>query len=152
MLLDIGDEIIELLDEGFTSKFVDGRKIERAETLMWFWTLGAYELIRTMCQAKECFSREFYERISSLKRDLAIVRMPAAKMEKQGKQEPVTSNRSPSGWDVDNKDLLINDPDDKVVSARGLISRYDSTISSLTVSDILKKHKEAHDKNTELNH
>ncbi len=145
VLLDIGDEIIELLDEGFTCKFVNGGRIERAETLMWLWILGAYEVIRTMCQAKACFSKNFYEKIFSLKRDLAKVRMPAAKMEKQGKQEPVNSNRSPAGWDVDNKDLLINDPEDMVVSTRVLIDRYYSTISSITVKDVLKKHHESYD-------
>jgi hypothetical protein len=24
--------------------------------LFWLWTLGAYEIVRTMCQAQSCFS------------------------------------------------------------------------------------------------
>ncbi len=134
VLLSIGDEIIELLDEGFSGQPVHGAKIEHAESLMWLWILGAYEVIRTMCQAKECFSPEFYSKVSSFKKNLAEVRMPAAKMEKKGQKIPVTSNRSPSGWNISNKDILVNDPeDDKSISARTLIGGYDSIISSLTI-------------------
>ena len=145
ILLNTGDEIIELLNEGFTGKsIIKGDKIQQAETLMWFWILGAYEVIRTMCQSRQCFSTHVYRRIFSLKKDLGEVRMPASKMEKQGRQVPVSSNRSPSGWDIVHKDLLVNDPTDKPVSARALIERYDLIISSLTVKDVLKKHSESY--------
>jgi len=145
ILLNTGDEIIELLNEGFTGKsIIKGDKIQQAETLMWFWILGAYEVIRTMCQARQCFSADFYRKISSLKKDLGEVRMPASKMEKQGKQVPVSSNRSPSGWEVEHKDLLVNDPSDKAFSAQALIGGYDLIISSLTVKDVLKKHSESY--------
>src|ERR1035438_4618761 len=35
------DEIIENLDKGFSGQCVNGSQIERAESLMWFWLLGA---------------------------------------------------------------------------------------------------------------
>ncbi|MDL5502258.1 MAG: hypothetical protein QSU88_03485 [Candidatus Methanoperedens sp.] len=50
---------------------------------MWFWTLGAYEVIRTMWQAEDCFSENFFKKFSELKNDLAKVRMPSSKMEKK---------------------------------------------------------------------
>jgi hypothetical protein len=78
---------------------------------MWLWTLGAYEVVRTMCQAKSCFSDRTMDQLTHLKKTLSAVRMPAAKMEKAGERVSVTSNRSPAGWDVANRDLLINDPD-----------------------------------------
>ncbi len=111
VLLMLRDEIIELLDDGFAEDGIDGTKIGRASDLMWLWTLGAYEVIRTICQAKKCFSQNFYDKAFELKKELAKARIPAAKMEKQGKREPVNSNRSPDGWDVANKDLLINTED-----------------------------------------
>ena len=144
VLLDIGDEILELLDDGFTGEVVHGGKISRAETLMWLWTLGAYEVIRTISQARECFSQDFISKVTVLKKQLAKVRMPASKMEKQGKKQPVTSNRSPTGWDAKNRDLLINDPEDNDVSARNLLSNYDITISSLSINDVLKRHEESY--------
>ena len=144
VLLSIADEIIENLDKGFSSNLIHFGLIERAETLMWLWTLGAYEVVRTMCQAKECFSENFYTKISQLKRDLSKVRMPASKMEKQGKKKPVNSNRSPCGLNIAKRDLLIGDPDDKDVSARMLLENYEKIVSSLTVQDILKHHRESY--------
>ena len=136
------DEIIELLDDGFKSKnSIDGIKIGDASSKMWFWTLGAYEIIRTMSQAKGCFSQSFLSKIDILKRELAIVRMPSAKMEKKGKKEAVNSNRSPDGWDISNKDLLIGDPENSI-SSRSLLKRYDDLMTDLKPTDILKKHEE----------
>lgn len=51
VLFTIADEIIENLDQGFAETVVDGGRLERAESLMWLWTFGAYEVVRTMCQS-----------------------------------------------------------------------------------------------------
>lgn len=112
---------------------------------MWFWTLGAYEVIRTMCQSKICFSESFYKKISELKNDLAKARIPSAKMEKKGKKMPIGSNRSPDGWDIPNKDLLVGDPEDPI-SGRKLLEKYDNVLSSLTIEDIKARHENAYNK------
>ena len=145
VLLSISDEIIENLDKGFSTNPIQGGMIEHASTLMWLWTLGAYEVVRTMCQAKECFSENFYEKISGLKIDLAKARIPSSKMEKKGKRIPVNSNRNPDGWDVSNKDLLIGDPDE-TVSSRMILENYDTVMSSLTIEDVKKHHEETYNK------
>jgi len=41
VLLAVSDEIIENLDQGFTEEHIDVGHIERAESLMWLWVLGA---------------------------------------------------------------------------------------------------------------
>lgn len=87
VLLAVADEIIENLDQGFSGSTLDGSRIERAESLMWLWVFGAYEVVRTMCQAKDCFSEKAFSELIKLKRNLANVRMPAAKMEKPGKKD-----------------------------------------------------------------
>ncbi|CAG0965630.1 hypothetical protein METP2_01072 [Methanosarcinales archaeon] len=147
VLLSVSDEIIENLDKGFTNNHTG--LIGHASTLMWFWTLGAYEVIRTMCQAKVCFSESFYKKISELKNDLAKARMPSAKMEKKKKKKgnliPVGSNRSPDGWDIPNKDLLVGDPEDPI-SGRMLLEKYDNVLSSLTIKDIKARHENAYNK------
>jgi hypothetical protein len=145
VLCSFGDEIIENLDNGFSGQCVDGGRVERAESLMWFWLLGAYEVVRTMHQAKGCFSERLLQELSGLKRVLATVRMPAAKMEKPGKSVAVTSNRSPAGWDIENHDLLVNDPTESPdISARWILSEFDRVFSSIAKSDVLSHHEKTY--------
>jgi hypothetical protein len=69
--------------------------------------------------------------------------MPAAKMEKPGERAPVPSNRSPAGWDVAHRDLLVNDPDSRPdVSARSILAKFDLVFSSITKDDVLARHEE----------
>jgi hypothetical protein len=104
-----------------------------------------------MHQAKGCFSERLVEDLSRLKKTLATARMPAAKMEKPGnKSRPVTSNRSPTGWDVENRDLLVNDPEESPdMSARWMRSEFDRVFSSITKSDVLAHHEKAYAKRDE---
>jgi hypothetical protein len=142
VLCSFADEIIENLDKGFSGQCVDGGQVERAESLMWFWLLGAYEVVRTMHQAKACFSERLVQELSGLKKTLATVRMPSAKMEKPGKRTAVTSNRSPTGWDIENRDLLVNDPEESPdISARWMLSEFDRVFSSITKTDVLAHHE-----------
>jgi hypothetical protein len=145
VLLSVADEIVENLDAGFSTDCVDGRRVGRADLLMWLWILGAYEVVRTMCQAKTCFSENALAKLHGLKKALSDVRMPAAKMEKHGKNKPVTSNRSPTGWDVENKDLLVNDPEAQPdISARQLLSQFDQVFSTIKKDDILAHHEDSY--------
>ena len=151
VLLFLSDEIIDNLDNGFTGSTIQTGLVDRASTLLWLWTLGAYEVVRTISQAKECFSDTFIERINDLKKQLAIVRMPNAKMEEQGKKnKPVNSNRSPDGLDVEFKDLLVGSPENPK-SARQLLDLYDKTLCSLTLADVKKHHIESYNINTDAN-
>jgi len=144
ILLHLSDEIIKKLDDGFNDgQRVNGALIEEASTSMWFWLLGAYEVVRTISQAKECFNVEFMTKINSLKRQLAVVRMPSAKMEEQGNPKPVNSNRSPDGWDFKSKDLLVGSPENPK-SARQLIKLYDEILCSLTPTEVIKKYEESY--------
>lgn len=142
LLLNLSDEILENLDKGFGDK-IDTKLIGDASSWTWFWTLGAYEIVRTISQAKECFSEKFITKINELKKQLAVVRMPSAKMEEQGENKPVNSNRSPDGWDIENKDLLIGSPENPK-SARHLIELYDKTLCSLNPEDVIKHHQESY--------
>lgn len=145
VLLALEDEILGHLDQGFSAACIDGGSVERAESLMWLWMLGAYEVVRTMCQAKSCFSDGALHELVQLKKTLAVVRMPAAKMEKSGKKKPVTSNRSPTGWDIANRDLLVNDPEEsQAISARSILAEFDRVFSSVTKHDVLARHEESY--------
>jgi hypothetical protein len=141
VLLALADEITENLDQAYSGTVMDGGRLQRAESLMWLWTLGAYEVVRTMCQAKSCFSPRVLDRLTQLKKNLSTVRMPAAKMEKPGSKAPVTSNRSPSGVDVPNRDLLVNDPLMPNISARFVLKEFGRVFSSITKDDVLGGHE-----------
>ena len=143
VLLDIADEIVALLNQGFSNGVIDSQIVCRADTLMWLWTLGAYEVVRTMSQSQECFTNDFLNRLKPLKNDLAIVRMPNSKMEKRRKAEPVTSNRSPFSFDFENKDILVGDPD-TAISARHILNLYASVIATLSIDDVQKAHEESY--------
>lgn len=151
ILIQFADEIIDNLDQGGRHQIgakgqsMDPNKFGRADSLMWLWILGAYEVARTIDQARNCFSEEFSKKIVSLKEELEVIRMPAAKMEKSRKRfgkagVPVTSNRSGSGWDYDNKDLFVNDPEDSIISARKIIHEFDRVFCSMRAEDVLKQH------------
>lgn len=150
LLLRVSDEILENLDKGFASssrKDSDAMSsIINASDSTWFWILGAYEVVRTISQAKECFSDKFIDKINELKKELAIVRMPSAKMEKKGRKEPVSSSRCADGWDIENKDLVIGDPENPK-SARELIELYDKTLCSLEPDDVIKRHQDSYEIN-----
>jgi hypothetical protein len=112
---------------------------------MWFWLLGAYEVVRTMHQAKQCFSERLAADLQDLKKHLARARMPAAKMEKPGRKAPVTSNRSPSGWDYRNRDLLVNDPEEREsITARELLTHFDEVFSSISKTDVISHHSDSY--------
>jgi hypothetical protein len=145
VLLAFADEIVENLDKAFSGTAIQEEFLTRAESLMWLWTLGAYEVVRTMCQAKRCFSQKAIGNLMLLKKSLSGIRMPAAKMEKAGRKEPVTSSRSPTGVDHNRRDLLVNDPEDRNdVSARWILAEFDRGFSSISKEDVLARHEEAY--------
>jgi hypothetical protein len=98
-----------------------------------------------MHQAKQCISERVAGDLERLKKLLAVVRMPAAKMEKTGRKAPVTSNRSPSECDVANRDLLVNDPEgSKDVSVRFILNEFDWVFCGITRSDVLATHAQSY--------
>ena len=148
VLLHFGDEILANLDAGFHESQVKMNSVDRVESLMWLWILGAYEIIRTMHQARSCFAPRVHRPLADLKAKLAAVRMPAAKMEKRGKNEPVTSNRSPCDMDLASKDILLGDPEAPIVSARDLIQEFRLLVDPLVPADILHGHEDAYKNET----
>lgn len=145
LLLALGREILELLDTPEQTGALERRS--RASDRMWLWTLGAYEVTRTMCQSRLCFSDRFFAAVSGLKNDLERVRVPNTKMERiqyDRRQAPiaVTSTRAPHEWDDASNDLLIGDPLD-LFSSRALLAAYADVMGSLTPDDVRMSHEES---------
>src|SRR5688500_4726233 len=86
VLLAVADEVLANLDrcgaDEQTVQAVQAGPRARASDLMWLWTLGAYEVTRTMCQARACFAPRFLADVTDLKAELERVRVPNTKMEK----------------------------------------------------------------------
>jgi hypothetical protein len=138
VLLAIADEIVGHLDAATRS---------RASDLMWLWTLGAYEVVRTMCQARDCFAPEFYRGLADLKLELERVRVASTKMERinydrRARAVPIGSDRAPDEWDAAALDLLVGDPAHPA-SARRLLAAYRRVLGSLTAADVRMRHEDA---------
>ncbi|HEY0132444.1 MAG TPA: hypothetical protein VGB85_00155 [Nannocystis sp.] len=148
VLLSVADEVLDNLDRCAPGEeALPAGPRARASDLMWLWTLGAYEVTRTMCQAHACFAARFLAEVGQLKVDLERVRVPNTKMEKikydrKGATIPVRSDRSPDLWDAARKDLLVGDPAD-AVSARSLLAEYARVIASLRADEVLMRHEDA---------
>lgn len=145
-LLDVSREVTTLLDEGFGSGTVDGSKVGRAEMLGWLWVLGAFEIIRTMNQSKRrCFTEQLHPEMTMLKKRLAMVRVPATKLEEAGGKLPISSDRSPSGWHIGRKDLIVSSPHSgEMIYLRDLFLEFENFVASTTPQDVLARHEDAY--------
>lgn len=126
---------------------LDAADRPRASDLAWLWTLGAYEVTRTMCQARACFAAPFYRGLADLKHDLERVRVASTKMERikydrRDRSVPIPSDRPADLWDPISRDLLLGDPADPR-SARRLLAAYLGVLGSLTPADVRMRHEDA---------
>lgn len=147
VLLSLSHEIVGALDACVSGDAGPSSPRKRASDLMWLWTLGAYEVVRTMCQAQGCFSDPLARALADLKIDLERVRVPSTKMERikydrRERSVPVSSDRPPDLWDEARKDLRVGDPAD-TASARGLLAAYARVLGSLTAADVLASHEDS---------
>ncbi len=138
MLVSVAREILVELDAG---------RRERASDLMWLWVLGAYEVLRTMCQAYECFAAEYLQRLSTTKVEFERVRVANTKMERvnydrRTRSIPICSDREADVWDPDSRDLMLGDPF-APASARALLHAYETTLAALTAADVRCSHEDS---------
>jgi len=75
-------------------------------TLSYLWVLGAYEVIRAMCQRIEenkcSFSKETREKFQKVKREYNRLRVPLAKMEPSNSH---SKTDSPIAWPCEHRDF-----------------------------------------------
>jgi hypothetical protein len=138
----LGEEVLDNLDRAF-GDVIDGERLTRAEMLFWFWLLGAYEIIRTMTQASDCFAAHYADLLRSLKKRLEFVRMPAAKMEPRRISSPINSDRSPADINLEERDLMVGDPNGQLDSCRDLIGTFLEVMCQADSSTILKRHEDS---------
>jgi hypothetical protein len=122
--------------DGTSPLSIDASHFTRASGHFWLWMLGAYEVVRTMCQTPDCFSPQLLGRLRELKRLLAAVRMPFAKQELAGSQEPVAAEPSVSGVRGPPADLAFRIRG-RDYTVRQLTSRWRQVFASIAPADVL---------------
>lgn len=137
VVTEVGQEIITLLDECFLEEGIDSVKFLKAYDRFWLWVIASYEVSRTMCQKKKCFSARFSEQICLFKNEVSALRMPFAKQEFKGRNEPIFGEASVRGLDAAERDMRF-EVDGAVIFARPLINRFESLINSVTPSDVVE--------------
>ena len=114
---------------------VDGSAMNKAYGLLWLWVLGVYEVLRTMSQAKDCFTPELRERLAIEKRYYAKLRVPLTKHEFAGGRGPAGLAGMLSGIDISRKDVSFC-IEGETYSARDMINRFSVFISRIKLADI----------------
>ena len=109
----------------------------------WLWTLGAYEIVRTMAQAKSCFSIKVNKRVLHYKRKIAKIRVPFAKQEYQGKNRPIFNEASISGMDIKKGDMFFT-VEGVEYSIRTLMKEFRDLMASIKGSDIIQRHEDSY--------
>jgi len=134
------DEIEVLLEGTFKNKGeIQASMFLKCNGKIWIWTLGAYELVRTMDESRSCFTSNYHERIHELKLYLAKIRVPFAKQEKRGKRngKRVHANNE---WTVypllDQKDLGY-EIDGNLVSFRDMSNKFVQVLAPIKEQDII---------------
>ena len=141
-LNDISETIFSLLDIAIGYEddipYVEGTELIKADGYFWFWVLGAYEVLRTMSQAKNSFTTKIEIKIDIEKRYIAEIRMPFAKQEYKGKRKLVSKELClmENTIDYDKKDVLYQ-IEGKEFSFRETIKRFNIFVSSLKKSDVI---------------
>ena len=80
-------KLCKLLDNAFIAECcVSGSAVNEVYGQFWLWTLGAYEMVRTMAQHKSCFAPQYAEEVLVIKQRLATLRIPFAKQELKGRR------------------------------------------------------------------
>lgn len=141
----VGREILDLLDSSMAEGSADAQAFNRAYGMFWLWLLGAYEITRTMCQAKPCFTAELSTKLIAFKKRLSALRMPFAKQEYEGGKTriPIRTEASICSVDTMGKDFKF-EINGTVVSVRDLISAFESVFGNIKREDVLRDHRDSY--------
>lgn len=118
----------------FKGKSIDAQALSRYYNSFWFWTLGAYEVVRTMSQHKACFSDAVAAKTVETKKLLSVIRIPFAKQEIAQRGGPVWAELSICGFSEDDFKLQIADME---ISPSKVISQVLSFLEGISHDDIL---------------
>jgi len=137
------EETISIDESGTVNTRLTGEFTDDAYEKFWLWILGAYEVVRTMAQAKACFIDDVPQKLEELKQTLAVLRMPFAKQEPKGVKGAVSAELSIYS-------ICGSPPDyqfrvgEQVVSVRELIGNFNEVLGSIKREDIVARHQDSY--------
>jgi len=140
ILRDLARRLLAELDRSIAPGQVDGQGFQRAYAMFWLWVLGAYEVVRTMSQARSCFSERLGSEVTDFKKRIAKLRIPFAKQEYAGRKKPIVSEASVSGIDCTARDFTFT-VEGQTVSMRRTIAEFTVLFDSITRRDIIRDHR-----------
>jgi hypothetical protein len=143
VLNETAQTIVSTLESSIRPDGIDGLAFNRAYGLFWLWVLGAYEVARTMCQARECFSSPASRRICTLKRHIAKLRIPFAKQEYEGPKKPIQGEASVTGFNLPSRDFSF-DVKGTRFSVRKTMDEFRAVIASIGRADVLRDHRSSY--------
>lgn len=114
MLKTFGLETKNILESSVIGeKTLDPILYNKGYSYIWFWTLGAYELVRTFLSLDFSLPEEKKTKLSDLKKKLTIARICFAKQEtvkKKGISKQIPFDSIPKGFDFEKKEhiLIVN--------------------------------------------
>jgi hypothetical protein len=135
-LLSESEKLLDQLESAFGESTACGLTIQAAYGTFWLWTLGAYEVVRTMDRHKRCFSPRLTGLITRCLTTLTLLRIPFAKQQLPGKKIPIAAEASMSGIDSANKDISYTIAERKI-TMRETIAEFRDLIQSITPDDVL---------------
>jgi hypothetical protein len=140
----LAEELTSLLDSSMSEGCWDGQGSIRAYSIFWLWVLGAYEVIRTISQAGNCFSTTALQRIKSFKQRITQLRIPFAKQEYAGRkpQSPIRNEASIYSVDTLKKDFSF-EVKGAIFSVRNLLTTFEELITSIKPNDVLDDHRQS---------
>ena len=116
---------------------VYGPCLNEAYGNFWLWTLGAYEVTRTMSEHAHCFSDAYAQRLQTTKKRLAAYRIPFAKQQLSRKKESnLLSEASVAVIDAGKRDIAFIVEDEKYW-VRLEMSAVGDLLGDVTLTDIL---------------
>jgi hypothetical protein len=143
VLARIGAEIESITRPPLRGGLEGGDDLTRAHGLFWLWALGAYEVVRTMSEAAECFSPNFRQRIAQNKPYFSKLRMPLAKLEREReKGKPVVPDWKASfalGICPNGRGVVFEVDGIEYGSSEAL-QRFIALVGNIAESDIIASH------------
>ena len=141
-----GKELLGDFDAGVTyseetkQPIFERKLVSDGYAKFWLWLLGAYEVVRTMAQAPECFSPNLVEELRKLKKRLSKIRMPFAKQEIAGQDVPVYNELSIADVEANPADLVFVVQSERI-SARSLVEDFIANFDAIRGEEVLLDHR-----------
>ncbi len=141
----LSSEVNRLMDSSIRDRMFymgEENNLGRVYGDFWLWVLGAYEVTRTMSHYPTCFSSRFSAEILAFKKQIAALRMPFAKLQFQGSNEPINSEASIYSMDMENRDLCFR-INGTAFSVRTLMRDFERITKEVRPEDVLHDLRQA---------